>query len=85
MLWFAEKVALESKMLKPDDDYAILVEDRFKELFSKYSVAVGSTGNQGLSIGIKIATFGFNVCVHMSADARQWKKYLLREKGVDAV
>ncbi|EPG4961319.1 D-serine ammonia-lyase [Citrobacter amalonaticus] len=85
VLTHAEKLAREAGMLTPDEDYSVLLSPEFKTFFSQFSIAVGSTGNLGLSIGIMSARIGFNVTVHMSADARAWKKAKLRSHGVTVV
>ncbi|PRY62774.1 D-serine ammonia-lyase [Vreelandella songnenensis] len=85
VLLHAEKLAVTHGLLTPGDDYTCFASEAFRTLFSQHSIVVGSTGNLGLSIGIISARLGFNVTVHMSADARTWKKALLREKGVQVV
>lgn len=82
VLQHAEQLALDAGLQQTGDDYARLDSAAFRDFYSQYEIAVGSTGNLGMSIGIMAARLGFRATVHMSADARQWKKDRLRAQGV---
>lgn len=82
VLKHAEDLALENGKISLTDNYEKFASPEMREFFSRYTVQVGSTGNLGMSIGIMSAAIGFRAIVHMSADAKEWKKALLRQRGV---
>lgn len=85
VLKFAEMTAQKAGLLSPGDNYAKLDSKEFREFFSQYKMQVGSTGNLGISIGRMSARLGFTTIVHMSNDAKEWKKELLRSEGVNVI
>ncbi len=85
VLKHAETLAIEHRLLSIEEDYAKLANEEMKQFYSQYGLSVGSTGNLGLSIGIIGTALGFQVTIHMSADAKEWKKQLLRDKGAKVI
>ena len=85
VLEFAEGLALQHGLVQPGGDYRVLAQPAARETLGRYHVAVGSTGNLGLSIGVVASALGFRATVHMSADAKAWKKDRLRQRGVQVV
>ena len=85
VLKHAETLCLGAGLLHVTDNYERFADPDIRAFLSRHTIQVGSTGNLGMSIGIMSAALGFRVKIHMSADAKQWKKDLLRSKGVEVL
>lgn len=91
VLEHAEALAVRHGLLPADPaeraatDSRLLASPAARALFARHQVTVGSTGNLGLAIGVSAAALGFQAVVHMSADAKEWKKARLRRRGVQVV
>ena len=82
VLKIAEVLGQRADLLHPLDNYEKIDSEEFRGLYGRYTIQVGSTGNLGISIGRTAARLGFKAIVHMSSEAKQWKKDLLRSEGV---
>lgn len=86
VLCVAEKIALAAGLLTSmEDDYRKLITPRGIELFCRYRLLVASTGNLGYAVGTAARALGFETIVHMSRDAKEWKKARLRALGAQVV
>ena len=86
VLKHTEDLALEAGIFTSrEDDPMKLLQPEAIAFFKKHKVQVASTGNLGVSIGMMSAHLGYQAIVHMSADAKQWKKDYLRAHGVTVI
>lgn len=79
---YIEKVLEEKNLLAK---FSSLELSDIKEIMKDYTIEVSSTGNLGLSIGLCAKAFGFKTKVHMSRDAKEWKKDMLRSAGAEVL
>lgn len=85
VLALTERLALQHGLTAAGADYGSLARPAARALFARHQIAVGSTGNLGMAIGVLAAALGFRAVVHMSVDAKEWKKERLRLRGVEVV
>lgn len=83
LLKYTEGLAVDNGVLDSyEDDYCKLGSPSARAFFATRKIHIGSTGNLGLSVGLVGKAIGYETVVHMSADTAEWKKDILRSKGV---
>ena len=85
LLCRVEAVALVEGLVKRGEPLTPLLTPAAKTLFAKHRIVVASTGNLGFSIGLVARAFGLEAEVHMSHDAKTWKKERLRRTGANVI
>src|SRR5699024_1922808 len=80
VLEFVDRLS-EEYCLMPNNSVIDLLSERSLEVLNKYKVAVGSTGNLGMSVGVISAALGMQAVIPMSSEAKEWKKQRLRARG----
>ncbi len=86
VLSLAERIGAEAGLLRDGTtDRRVLAGPPARAILGRHTLAVGSTGNLGLGIGLIGAGLGLRAVVHMSADAKEWKKQRLRSRGIEVV
>ena len=85
LLCHIEALALAEGLISPGEGLGPLASSTARALFARHRVVVASTGNLGYSIGLVARAFGLLAEIHMSQDAKSWKKERLRRTGADVI
>ena len=85
LLCFMENIALDNGLVGPEGNYAALTRAGARRIFADHRVIVASTGNLGYSVGLVARAFGMAADIHMSRDAKLWKKERLRQLGANVI
>jgi D-serine dehydratase len=85
LLCHIEASALAEGLVKPGETLQPLLEPAARAVFAQQVVVVASTGNLGFSIGLVARAFGLGAEIHMSHEAKGWKKERLRRTGARVI
>ena len=85
LLCRVEAWAAEAGAVTAGDPLGALATPSGRAPLANRRVVVASTGNLGFSIGLVARAFGVAAEVHMSRDAKDWKKARLRAVGAEVV
>lgn len=84
VLAHAEEIATREGLISRFGHAGLSTPDA-RAFFEQRTLAVGSTGNLGLSVGTMASALGFRTVVHMSSEAKGWKKQRLLGLGVSVI
>lgn len=85
VLGYAHRNAIEHGLLQAGQSVVRLADPDVRQHFGRFRIVTGSTGNLGYSVGVAGRGLGFEVEIHMSADAKPWKVERLRALGVTVI
>lgn len=85
LLVLIERLGREAGLLTEATGYEVLLSEPARAVLARHTVVVASTGNLGFSIGLAARAFGLGAQIHMSYDAKSWKKERLRRIGATVV
>lgn len=80
LLSFVEQIAAQEGL-----SLDRLTDPDVRAVLARHTIVVASTGNLGYSIGVSARAFGLAAEIHMSSDAKEWKKERLRVVGARVV
>ena len=85
LLCYVEELALDRGLLGPGQSLETLLAPASLAVLEAHRIVVASTGNLGFAIGRVARALGLQAEIHMSHDAKTWKKERLRAIGATVV
>lgn len=85
LLCHVEELALQRGLLSPGQSLEALLAPDSLAMLGARRVVVASTGNLGFAVGLVARALGLQAEIHMSHDAKAWKKDRLKAIGATVI